>query len=397
MGIFDESEHEDDPYICAACGNCTMVCPVFRQMKWESYGPRGRLQNIKTTLEKKEKLDEDYARKLFLCSLCGHCTSVCTTSIRLDRLWIRARTETWERGVSSAPVKFSFKSLENYGDPFTMGPSTRMLWMEDLDHSVKNRVGKPAEILYFIGCNAATRPQLQGIPQSMVKIMEHANVDYTLLGEKEVCCGALFLWGGDRKSAARIMTKNIEAIEKLNVKRILFSCPSCYYTWKTSYQEILGINIAEKYQLISTSQFISELNRERKLEYEEQHMVTVTYHDPCVAARKLNILSEPREVIEKIPGIYNVDMLHSKEDTRCCGNHGLLALSDPLVSSQIAEMRLREVSVTPASRVITECPECVRAFELASATTGYEIQVQTLSELVAESLKEKTSVSGEDS
>ncbi|MHA1576713.1 MAG: (Fe-S)-binding protein [Candidatus Thorarchaeota archaeon] len=397
MGIFGESEHEDDPYICAACGNCTMVCPVFRQMKWESYGPRGRLQNIKKILGKKGSLDEDYSRKMLLCSLCGHCTSVCTTSIRLDRLWIRARTEIWERGISSAPVRFSFKSLENYGDPFTMGPSTRTLWMDDLDSSVKDRIGKPAELLYFIGCNIGTRPQFQNVAQSMVKILEYADVDYTLLGEKEVCCGALFLWGGDRENAAKIMTKNIEAMEKLNVKKILFSCPSCQFTWQTSYQEILGINISEKYQLVSSSRFISELNRDKKLEYEEQPMVTVTYHDPCISVRKLNIQSEPREVIDRIPGIYNVDMLHSKEDTRCCGNHGLLALSDPLLSSQIAERRLREISVTPASRVITECPECVRAFDLATATSGYDVQVQSLSQLVAESLKEKTNESGEDS
>ena len=115
----------------------------------------------------------------------------------------------------------------------------------------------------------------------------------------------------------------------------------------------------------------------------------MTYHDPCISARKLEVVSEPREVIEGIPGVYNIDMLHSKGDTRCCGTHGLLNIVDPLLSSQISEMRLRDVSVMPASRVITECPRCVQALDLATQTMNYSIQVQDITELVASSLKDK--------
>ena len=50
---------------------------------------------------------------------------------------------------------------------------------------------------------------------------------------------------------------------------------------------------------------------------------------------------------------------------------------------------MRDVTVTPATRVITECPRCILAFDLAKFTTGYDIQVQDITQLVASSLSPK--------
>lgn len=82
-------------------------------------------------------------------------------------------------------------------------------------------------------------------------------------------------------------------------------------------------------------------------------------------------------------------MTPSKEHTRCCGSHGLLDVVDPVLSSRIAEMRLRDVTVTPATRVVTECPRCILGFDLAKFTTGYEMKIQDITQLVAESLLPK--------
>ncbi|MHA2230670.1 MAG: 4Fe-4S dicluster domain-containing protein, partial [Candidatus Thorarchaeota archaeon] len=76
-----------EPYVCASCGNCTLICPVFNQIKWESYGPRGKLHMLKSIMEGDADFNQDYADKLFRCNLCQHCTTVCTTSINLDHFW----------------------------------------------------------------------------------------------------------------------------------------------------------------------------------------------------------------------------------------------------------------------------------------------------------------------
>ena len=377
---------ENEPYVCASCGNCTLVCPVFRELKWESYGPRGKLHIVKSIIEGDGEFGKDFANKLFLCTLCEHCTSVCTTGISLDRFWEVARAEVRQRNLMPPPVQFVLDSLKSRGDIMWMGPADRLLWMEDIEDTVKNRILKKAEVAYFLGCNVSLKSQLHDVAKSMVKIMEYADVDYTLLGEKEVCCGAPLKWAGNLEGTNDMVEENLELIHSLGVKTVVFSCPSCIQTWQESSKYRKEYDNIE---LLTTSQFINRLSREGLLKFEEQPMITVTYHDPCISARVLKATEEPREIIEDIPGVYNVEMSPSRQNTRCCGGHGLLDVVDPVLSARIAETRLRDATVTPASRIITECPRCILAFDLAKFTTGYDTTVQDITQIVAESLSPK--------
>ncbi|MFW9933019.1 MAG: (Fe-S)-binding protein, partial [Candidatus Thorarchaeota archaeon] len=225
LRIIDAMGHGEDPYICASCGNCTMVCPTFRQLKWESYGPRGRIQVTKDIMEGKADLDEEYVRKLFMCSLCEYCSHVCTTSLSLDRFWEFARAEAWERGMIPPSVKFACESVVKYGDPFAMGSVARMEWTDNFEIDVSSRIEAPSKTAYLLGCDVSLKPQLGGIARSMVKILEHSGVDYTLLGKREGCCGAPLLWGGDRENAPLIAEKNISLLEELGIEKVVFSCP----------------------------------------------------------------------------------------------------------------------------------------------------------------------------
>jgi Fe-S oxidoreductase len=299
------------------------------------------------------------------------------------------RAEAWEKEVVPKPVEYACNSTANYGDPFSMGPGSRLNWTEGLDFDIQARIYKPAEVAYFLGCNVAMIPHLNSIARSVVEILEYTGIDYTILGDKEVCCGAPLIWGGNSERASTMAERNIWALRELGVKKIIFSCPSCIHHWPMTYKEESGVPVQKEFELYTLSQFIDGLVQKDLLKFKEQSNITVTYHDPCISARSLRIIDEPRNVIEKIPGVFNIDMLHSKGDTRCCGAHGLTNLADPLVSSQIAELRLRDVSVMPASRVISECPRCIHALEMATKTMNYNIKVQDIAELVAESLFEK--------
>ena len=377
---------EDEPYVCASCGNCTLVCPVFHELNWESYGPRGKLHLIKSLLEGESEFSQDFADKIFLCNLCEHCTSVCTTGISLDRFWEVLRAEVRERGLLPAPVEFVLKSVKERGDIMWMGSADRLLCMEDVEELVKGRILKKAKVAYFLGCNVALRSQLHDVAKSMIKIMDYAGIDYTLLGDKEICCGAPLGWAGNLDDINKMAEKNLEIIRELGVETIVFSCPSCILTWSEYSHSLKG---DQKIQLLTASQFISRLVRENRISFEDQPMVTATFHDPCISARVLKASGEPREIMEEIPGLYHVEMNPSREDTRCCGSHGLLDVVNPVLASKIAERRLRDVTVTPASRVVTECPRCILAFDLAKFTTGYDIQVQDITQLVASSLLPK--------
>ena len=386
LDFIEKYGQENEPYVCASCGNCTLVCPVYGELKWESYGPRGKLHVVKSIIEGESEFGKDFARKIFLCNLCEHCTSVCTTGISLDRFWEVARAEVRERGLLPAPARFVLKSVKERGDIMWMGSADRLLWMEGVEELVKGRIRKKAKVAYFLGCNVSLKSQLHDVAQSMVKIMDYAGVDFTLLGEKEVCCGAPLSWAGNLKDINEMAEKNLALIRELGVETIVFSCPSCIQTWSEYSKSLKEDNNIE---LLTASQFINRLIREKRLCFEEQPMITTTFHDPCISARVLKATEEPREIMDEIPGVYNVEMNPSRQNTRCCGSHGLLDVVDPVLSSRIAERRLRDVTVTPATRIITECPRCILAFDLAKFTTGYEMLVQDITQLVAGALLPK--------
>lgn len=375
---------QSEPYVCAMCGNCTLVCPIFRQMKWEPYGSRGKLRLMKSIIEGEVDFDQEYVDRIFQCTLCNHCTLVCTTSIHLDKYWELVRAEAKSRGLLPAPVDFVHKATIEYDDPYSMGSLYRLLWTEGLEIDVS--INEQSNTAYFVGCNAALNSELHDIPRSMIRIMDHANYDYTILGEDEVCCGLPLLWSGDSKAANEMVLRNFQKMRELEVRRIIFSCPSCIVQWQTAYLRKYLRPIETEFELLTASQFIQNLIADGRLSFSEQANITATYHDPCVSARVLRVIDPPREIIEYIPGVYKVETMPSKENTRCCGSHALLNVVDPVLSSEIGEMRLREVSVTPATLLVTDCPRCVRAFNLAKMIMGYKIEILDITQLVAGSL-----------
>src|SRR5512136_2421911 len=70
----------DEALICAYCGYCRTVCPTYTGVGWESCSPRGRIQLTRLMLEG-TVLTAEQMMRLYQCTLCGHCTQVCSTRI----------------------------------------------------------------------------------------------------------------------------------------------------------------------------------------------------------------------------------------------------------------------------------------------------------------------------
>ena len=78
----------------------------------------------------------------------------------------------------------------------------RAEWVEDMDEPPEDLYLKDeAEVVYFTGCVASFFPLAQQIPVALAEVLEAAQVDFTLLGEEEWCCG--FPPAGRGQSARR--------------------------------------------------------------------------------------------------------------------------------------------------------------------------------------------------
>jgi heterodisulfide reductase subunit D len=257
----------------------------------------------------------------------------------------------------------------------------RLIWSQNLPEIPEGVGGKAqAEMVYFVGCVSSFYPQSYKIPQSMVQILEQANVDYLALGEDEWCCGFPLIIAGMGDAATKSVRHNVEAVRKTGAKRLVAACPSCYHTWKDEYPHILEEPLG--FEVLHTTELLEGLISAGKLEFrplEEK----VTYHDPCDLGRTSGIYNAPRNVIQAIPGVAFVEMKDNHEYSLCCGGGGDVEMADKDLSAAVADSRVAQAAETEAKYLLSACQQCTRTLAGAARREKVRVRVMDIVELVA--------------
>ena len=195
-------------------------------------------------------------------------------------------------------------------------------------------------MLYFRGCTA--REKETSIQKATEKLLDIAGVDYHIL-EDEKCCGSVLLRTGFFNEAQRQIKKNTEVLKG---EKIITSCAGCYKTLKDDYE---GLDV------IHISQLLDELIRDGKLNLEKGEL-DVTYHDSCHLARHMEVFDEPRNVIESLANL--VEMENNRENSLCCGAGGGVKSAYPEIATQMAKTRIGQAMDTGCKTLVTACPFC---------------------------------------
>jgi heterodisulfide reductase subunit D len=247
------------------------------------------------------------------------------------------------------------------------------MWADFLPEPLEEK--ERAEVLYFVGCMSSFSPAIQQIPQSVATLLQRVGIDFMIMGEEEYCCGYPLLVGGMKEKISFLIEHNCKQIMDRGIKKIIFSCPSCYYTFSKFYP-------LQDIQLLHYVEYLLQLLDEGRLPLSSINKV-VTYHDPCDLGRGLGIYDAPRVLIEAIPGLDFVEMPKSKEMALCCGGGGDLEIVDQPLSQKIGYTVIEEAKKVRVQALITACQQCKRT--LQKAAEG--IEVIDISELILLSLE----------
>ena len=221
-------------------------------------------------------------------------------------------------------------------------------------------------LLYFRGCTA--REKLNSISKATERILKIAKIDYETL-EDEQCCGSVLLRTGFLDDAIEQMNGNLKDLEG---KTILTSCAGCYKTLKEDYKKYLGVDL----KVIHISQLLEQLIKENKIPLKHKDNLKVTYHDSCHLGRHAGEYEAPRNVINSISNL--VEMENNMENARCCGSGGGVKSAYGDLSNSIAELRIDEAKETDADLLVTACPFC----KLNLSQNSENLDVLDLSEFV---------------
>ena len=368
----------DEVVKCNKCGFCLPSCPTYNVTGKESYSPRGRNAITRFAIEGKLPLNDDTETSIFTCLGCGACTSVCLSSVQTKDLIFQNRECQVDVGFYPKIVDRLVKSIETKRNIFDDDPENRNEWQALINLSEGALEKEHADVVFFVGCVASFFPLVQNIPANMVRIMRKAKIDFTILGGEEWCCGFPLVGAGMPDKLEEMKAHNLQKVADVGAKTIVFTCPSCFHTWRHFYETDL--------KLMHSTQLMAELIREGKIELTREQNITATYHDPCDLGRNTGVYEEPRQVIRAIPGLTFTELPMNRKFSICCGGGGNVEMTDPELSARIAQMKLDAVQGTGADMVITACQQCVRTMASRVRRRKINLLVKDLTELVVESM-----------
>jgi heterodisulfide reductase subunit D len=346
------------------------------------YTPRQLWQMLRLGMEE-EILN---SQTFWLCTACKSCQVRCPRGISLTSTMIALKEYATRKEVN-VPA-----GMQMLGD--TVGSSynisgddnaTRLIWSENLAEpplGVKPR-RRRAEVVYFVGCVSSFYPRVYSIPQSMVQVLDRGEVEFTTLGGDERCCGYPLYVGGMYDRLSDLARENVRQVRRVGAKRVVFTCPSCYYAWSHLYPDFADVS---GIQLQHGTEYLAEMLAGEGIPLGPVEEV-VTYHDPCDLGRKSGVYDAPREILNRIPELDFREMESCGENAMCCGGGGDVEISDPNVTKSVAGRRAQHVQATGASYVASACQQCKRTLQEGARSQKVRVRAVDVVELLQRSIE----------
>jgi len=204
--------------------------------------------------------------------------------------------------------------------------------------------------------------------------------------QKQSCCGALFLHGGDRPRALALARQNLEAFGELGLDYVVTNAAGCGAMLK-QYGELLARDERYKDQarVFSTKvRDIHEILAECDLRLSPLPARRVAYHDPCHLAHAQGIRAQPRRLLGSIAGVEVIDL---DDAELCCGSAGDYNLLQPAMARRLVERKVAAVGRTKADVVVAPNPGCALQISAGLKAAGLEIPVRHTVDILAEACR----------
>jgi glycolate oxidase iron-sulfur subunit len=402
---------------CVHCGLCTSSCPTYLETGDENNGPRGRIQLIRLLADGRTDLTDRMQRHLELCLDCRACENACPSGVQYGRLIepFRQAIEAQDARPEKRWDLFRHSILLNlfpYADRLrhVLGPM-RMLQRLGIISAIERlgllkvlpgRLGRLAPMLpppvrpgprlpkflpavgrrrarvaLFVGCvaDAMFRP----IHWATVRVLQQNGCD-VFVPRDQGCCGAIHLHNGDPLGARRLADANLVAFQLDRYDAIIVNHGGCgamlkeyRHHWQDGLQPHRG-RFAEKVK--DVHEFLDQLGI---VPFDGRIEATATYHDSCHLAHAQRVVSAPRKLLARIPGLVLCEL---PEAGVCCGAAGTYNLTEPEMSDRLSQRKRDNIISTGAQIVLAANAGCLLQIQREVRQAGLAIQVMHPVELM---------------
>ncbi len=383
-----------DTYSCTECGRCQNVCPAWNTGK--PLSPKLLVMNLRDHLFEKgpeilgakaggkdhEKVPlnpgvvEDEV--VWDCTTCGACMEECPVNIEhVDHIIDMRRNLVMAESRFPAEAGVLMRNLESSQNPWGVDQSQRADWAKGLGVRVLED-GRAPEYLYWVGCAASFDDRAKKIAQAMARVLQRAGIPFAILGPRELCNGDPARRIGNEYLFQELARQNVQTLNSSGVRKIVVNCPHCFNTMRNEYPDFGG-----RYEVIHHTQLFARLMKEGRLRPTREVQEVVAYHDPCYLGRHNGVYEQPREVLERIPGVRTVEMPRHRQRGFCCGAGGSRMWLEEPIGKRVNMERTEEAISTGADTMGVACPYCLIMLDDGAKAKKEAIKVEDLAQVVA--------------
>lgn len=379
---------------CIDCGRCEAVCPAAAAGR--PLSPRVLIQalgrDLRDSVASSSSPEEDVFLRGVLdeaaawsCVQCGACARECPALIDQPGTIVELRRNLAEEGRIGERQAAVLAGLERNQNPLGLPSYQRAEWLKEM--GIPTMAEHPdVEYLYWIGCQASYDQRVREVAKSMIRILQHAEISFAVLGDEERCLGESQRKLGDEAGFQMRAMENIQLFHSYGVRKILTHCPHCLATLTKDYPEF-----GADFEVVHHSVLLADLVAQGKVPAPMANdLGTITYHDPCNLGRLGGEFDAPRKVVKFASGNKQfVEIGRSRDRAFCCGAGGANYFYKVEEQTGISSLRLNQAMETGADTVAVACPFCLGMLEDAARSTSPETgppRIADLAELVAASL-----------
>jgi glycolate oxidase iron-sulfur subunit len=415
----DNSDHSkiaalDIPelYQCVHCGLCLNQCPTYRALRLEPESPRGRIHLVKAAADGRIELTDRFKDHLYLCLLCRACETACPSGVQYGRIAETARAVIGPPGskVTRGVLNFAFTRLLPYPRRLKLLFGLLRLYqrtglqrfiqpllpiklrqMDAMLPPIPRRCFDPKpETVPAIGerrarvavLNGCVMPLLFGdVNEATVRVLQRNGCE-VVFPKEQICCGALNTHNGETTAAKEMARRDIDVFLEAGVDAVIVNAAGCGAAMK-DYGHLLHEDpsyVAKAIRFSSlvkdAAEFLAEIGLAGKLGSLD---ITVTYQDPCHLAHGQHVRSQPRQLLQAIPGLKLVEMTGSD---RCCGSAGIYNITHAEMSQQLLREKMPNIADTRSEAVVAPNPGCMLQLRYGAQKYGPNVKVYHLMDLL---------------
>ena len=399
---------------CIHCGMCLSTCPTYEMTKLETSSPRGRIKMIKSVARGEMNMTRAFADEMNFCLDCQACETACPAGVKYGSMVEAARVEADSAKlygtflsrfiktvflkyilVSKRRLKFAARLLyiyQNWGIQSFLHKSgifkllfRRLSEIDKMSPEISKRFSEsiipkfiPAKGMekfknvFHIGCLMDV--MFADINRDTVDLLSLMNC-HVHTPKNQFCCGSLQAHNGDFETAKRLMKKNIDTFISNEYDYLISNSAGC-----GAFMKEYGDKLKDDPEYNEKAKVFSSKVKDI-IEFAEENISEisfktlnekVTYHDACHHVHSQKIFSQPRTVLNTIPGVRLIPL---EESTWCCGSAGIYNIDRYEDSMVILERKMNNIRNTNARKVLTGNPGCISQIRYGAKKFKVNVEV----------------------